>query len=196
MEGKEEVDEVIRKLVAIAVIPLILLTLTGMAYTHWADRVEIIGVVETGKWRPEIGSYKIVTPVGYDEENPVNGEISEDKQSLLVTCANVSEGWNIWVGLIIANEGTIPVEMGEPGIYIRPLDQSESFNVEIYLYGPYDRGGHTEVWGGVKMEDLPFEGNVTGSIILNPSQKAVVWIEFTFEGDEVIDEARIIITIR
>jgi len=191
----EEV-ETMRRLTALILIPLILLTLTGMAYTHWADRVEIIGVVKTGKWRPEIGSYKIVTPVGYDEKNPVNGKISEDKQSLLVTCANVSEGWNIWVGLIIANEGTIPAEISEPDIYIWPTDQSGGFNVETYLYGPYDRGEHTEVWGGVKMEDLPFEGNVTGSITLNPSQKAVIWIEFTFEGDEVIDEACIIITIR
>lgn len=98
-------------------------------------------------------------------------------------------------GLVVANDGTVPVEMSNPGILVSPIDQAGSFTEHIYLYGPYDRGGHKEVWGGVKIDDLPFDGNVTGGVTLNPSQKAVIWIEFTFEGAETIEEAWITITI-
>lgn len=92
----EEV-EMVKNLTVLLLIPLILLAISGVVYTHWSDEVEIIAVVETGRWTPRIGSYKIVTPVGYDEQNPVSGEITDDGLSLVVSCVNVSAGWVIWV---------------------------------------------------------------------------------------------------
>ena len=186
-----------RGLTAIVLILLILLILIGLSQAHWRDRLRIVGVVKTGKWTPEIGSYKIVTPTGYDEYSPITATIGEEGQCLKVICVNVSTGWHIWVGLLVANDGTVPVKILNPQVLIKPIDLSGNFTVNIYLYGPYSRGDHIEVWGEVDMEDLPFSGSVE-TVALNPSQKAVIWIEFIFNGDEevTIEEVQIIVTIR
>ncbi|MEM2442973.1 MAG: hypothetical protein QXH97_05910 [Candidatus Bathyarchaeia archaeon] len=73
----------------------------------------------------------------------------------------------------------------------------QNFTINIYYYGPYDRGDFGEVWGGVKMEDLPFgNSKEAGKIILEPNQKAVIWIEFSYKKSALIDETTIYITIQ
>ncbi len=50
-----------------------------------------------------------------------------------------------------------------------------------YFYGPYEQGGHTEVWGYVTINDLPFiPYEDAGTITLDSGKTAVIWIEFTF----------------
>ena len=190
----------IPKLTALMLIPMIALAIIGVTYSHWQETLQIIGTVTMGKWHQNIGSSKVVKPVGYDENRSITEEILADEQTLQLTCANVSNGWHIWAGLLIHNDGTVPTSVDEPIIQIIGADNyQQNFIINTYFYGPFERGGHTEVWGRVKMDDLPFTPWKDAGIILNPSQKAVIWIEFEFDSADqelVIDMVEIQIEIQ
>jgi len=187
----------LRGLTAVIIILLTLLILTGISHAYWRDKLEIVAVVETGRWISKIHSYKIATPPGYSEHSPVTATIGEDGQCLKVTCVNVSRGWHIWVGLLVVNDGTIPVKILSPQVLIKPIDLNGNFTVNIYLYGPYSSRDYVEAWDGIDAKNLSLEGSVK-TVTLKPSQKAVIWIKFTFNGDNEIniEEVRIHIMIR
>lgn len=180
---------------------LVLLLMTalataGLASALWREDLHIIGRVETAVWRQAIGSFKVVKPVGYDESRAITSSIENGEQTLVLACANISSGWHVWAGLLIQNVGNIPTTVELPTIWINGASIGH-FDVKVYFYGPYDRGGFTAVWGGVKINDLPFEGSKgSGDIVLMPNQKAVVWIEFKYDQEALIDETIISITIR
>jgi len=189
------------KLTAVTLIPIIALAILGVAYSHWQQTLFITGTVTTGRWHQSIGSEKVVKPVGYDENRSITEEILPSNQTLQLTCANISDGWHIWAGLVIHNDGTVPTSVEQPLImFIGVNGFEQNFTIKAYFYGPYERGGHTEVWKHVTMDDLPFSGwKSPGEIILNPGQTAVVWIEFKFsytDSDLVINPVQIDITIQ
>jgi len=184
------------KILAMTVSIIVALTITGLAYSHWQERITIIGTITTGRWGQSIGSSKVVTPKGYDENRSIKERIINDGQTLMLICANISSGWHIWAGILIQNEGTTPTSVEQPIIEVIGAN-IQDFTINIYYYGPYDRGNFKEVWGGVKMEDLPFKNwKEAGKIILEPNQKAVIWIEFSYENSAVIGETTIYITIQ
>ena len=115
-------------------------------------------------------------------------------------CGNVSDGWHIWIGLVIHNDGTVPTSTEQPITSLTGAEGYEqNFNINTYFYGPYERGRHTEVWGYVSMKDLPFTPWKEAGIILNPGQTAVIWIEFKFNHTDpelVISTVEIHITIQ
>jgi len=181
------------KILTLIVSIIIALTITGLAYSHWQERITIIGTITTGRWGLSIGSSKVVTPIGYDENRSIEDSIVNGNRTLRLICANISSGWHIWAGILIQNDGTIPTSVKEPMIEVVGAD----FTINIYYYGPYDGGNFKEVWGGVKMEDLPFgNSKEAGKITLEPNQKAVIWIEFSYEKSALIDETTIHITIQ
>ena len=187
------------EVLALALAPLLALALTGLASALWKEDLYIVGRVETAVWRQEIGSTKVVKPVGYDEGRAIASEVVNDHQTLVLKCANVSSGWHVWAGLLIQNVGTVPTRVLAPAIAIEAIDGAPTggFEVKEFFYGPYDRGDHKEVWGGVKINDLPFsEWKGPGEVVLWPNQKAVIWVELRYEGELAIDQAIIRITIR
>lgn len=172
------------------------LATAGLASALWREDLYIIGRVETAVWRQAIGSFKVVKPVGYDENRSIIGSIENGGQTLTLACANVSSGWRVWIGLVIQNVGNIPTTVESPVIRMSSLDV-ESFNVEVHVYGPYDRGDFTVVWGGVKIDNLPFEGSKNpGDVVLMPNQKAVVWIGLRYDQELIINEVLISITLQ
>lgn len=182
----------IPKITALMLVPVIALATLGVTYSHWRETLQITGTINTGKWHQSIGSSKVVKPVGYDENHPIEDEILPDGRTLQLRCKNVSGGWHIWVGLIIQNDGTVPTSVEEPNIQIN--HNQEGFTIKTYFYGPYERGEHIEVWGGVKIDDLPFEP-WEDAVNLNPGQKAVIWIEFECISKEELNIVEIQITI-
>ena len=185
------------KLTALMLIPIMALAMLGITYGYWREKLQITGTVTIGKWHQIIGSSKIVKPAGYDENRSIVGEILPNRQIFQLICANVSDGWHIWVGLLIQNNGTIPTSVKEPSIHINY--NQNNFTIKTYFYGPYERGEHKEVWGKVKMYNLPFEGWKWADITLNSYQKAVIWIEFEFNCTDqklVVDMIEIQITIQ
>ena len=179
----------------LVIIPLIALTMVGVAYAHWQDIIRINAIVKTGEWCQSIGSSKVVTPVGYDENRSIESSIINDDKTLRLICANISKGWHIWAGILIHNEGTVPTTVKSPHIEFINANRW-SFTIKKYFYGPYNRGEHTSVWSHAKMDNLPFKPYKNEGITLNPCQKAVIWIEFQYNEDSLIEEATIYITIR
>ena len=190
----------IPKLAALILIPIIALAILGITYSHWQEKLYITGTVTTGRWHQSIGSDKVVKPVGYDETRSITDQIIDEAQTLQLTCANISDGWHIWTGLVIHNDGTVPTSTEQPIIRFTGAEGYEqNFNINTYFYGPYERGGHIEVWGNVQMEDLPFTQWKEAGIILDPGQTAVIWIEFKFnhtDSDLIINTVEIDITIQ
>jgi len=189
------------KLTALMLIPIVALAIIGLAYSHWQETLTITGTVTTGRWHQSIGSDKVVKPVGYDENRSITDIILPNNQTLQLTCANISDCWHIWAGLVIHNDGTVPTSVDEPIIQIIGADgYQQNFTINTYFYGPYERGGHTDVWKNVTMSALPFDGSKdAGVIILNAGQTAVIWIEFKFNytnPELVIDHVEIQITIQ
>ncbi len=189
------------KLTALMLIPIVALAIIGLAYSHWQQTLTITGTVTTGRWHQSIGSDKVVKPVGYDENRSITDIILPNNQTLQLTCANISDCWHIWAGLVIHNDGTVPTSVDEPIIQIIGADgYQQNFTINTYFYGPYERGGHTDVWKNVTMSALPFDGSKdAGVIILNAGQTAVIWIEFKFNytnPELVIDHVEIQITIQ
>ena len=189
------------KLTALMLIPIVALAIIGLAYSHWQETITITGTVTTGRWHQSIGSDKVVKPVGYDENRSITDIILPNNQTLQLTCANISDCWHIWAGLVIHNDGTVPTSVDEPIIQIIGADgYQQNFTINTYFYGPYERGGHTDVWKNVTMSALPFDGSKeAGVIILNAGQTAVIWIEFKFnytDPELVIDHVEIRITIQ
>jgi len=189
-----------QKLTALMLIPLIAMVILGITYSHWQQTLSITGTVTTGKWHQSIGSDKVVKPVGYDENRSIIDTILPDNQTLQLLCANVSDCWHIWAGLVIHNDGTVPTSVDAPIIQIIGADgYQQNFTINTYFYGPYERGRHTEVWGKVKMDDLPFTPWKEAGIILNPEKTAVIWIEFKFDYTDpelVINPVGIRVTIQ
>jgi len=184
------------KIVFTSIFLIIALAITGVAYSHWQEKIWVTGTIITGKWSNTIGSSKVLTPIGYDENRSIESTIINGGKTLRLVCANISSGWNIWVGLIIHNDGTVPTRVEQPTIEIVGADIQE-FTINTYFYGPYSRGDHTEVWGGVKIDDLPFNGwKGAGEVILEPCQKSVIWMEIKYEGEQNVTEATTYITIK
>jgi hypothetical protein len=188
------------KLTALILIPLIALAILGISYSHWQEILTITGTVTTGKWGLTIGSDKVVKPVGYDENRSITDEILPGNQTLHLICHNISHCWHIWVGLVIHNEGILPTTVKEHTIQITgATGYEQNFTITTYYYGPYNDGEFVVVWGGVKMDDLPFPGNQTLPIPLNPGQTAITWTDLKFNSTDptlLLDPVHIYITIR
>ena len=189
------------KLTSLILIPIIALAILGITYSHWQETLRITGTVTIGEWHQSIGSDKVVKPVRYDENRSITDQIIDDAQTLQLTCANISDGWHIWAGLVIHNDGTVPTSTEEPTIQFTGTNSYEqNFNITTYFYGPYDDGDFTEVWAGhINMTNLPFTPWKESGITLNPGQTTVIWIEFKFNCTDpqlVVDPVEIRITIQ
>jgi len=189
------------KLTALILIPIIALAILGITYSHWQQTLWITGTVTTGRWHQSIGSDKVVKPVGYDENRSITDEILPGNQTLQLTCTNISNGWHIWAGLVIHNDGTIPTKVEQPTItFFGANGYEQNFTINTYFYGPYEDGKFTEVWAGrLNVTDLPFEPYYGPGIPLEPGQTAVIWIEFKFDyanPELVINLVEIRITIQ
>jgi len=189
------------KLTALILIPIIALAILGITYSHWQQTLTITGTVTTGKWGLTIGSQRVVTPVGYDEERNITAYILSGDQTLQLTCHNISHCWHIWAGLVIHNKGTLPATVKEPTIQIiGATGYEQNFTITTYYYGPYNDGDFTEVWAGhLNMTALPFKPYYGPGIPLEPGQTAITWTEFKFNyttPELIIDPINIYITIQ
>lgn len=171
------------KLTALMLVPLIALAILGISYGHWQETLTVTGTITTGKPHTIIGSYKVLTPVGYDENQSITDELANE-ESLLLTCSNVSDCWNIYVGLKIHNIGTFPVTIEAPLYIIDPQDIGEYFEIETYFYGPYETGRESkEVWADIKYGyKLPLDRGP--GIETYPEQTAIIWTTLHFTSDD------------
>ena len=166
----------------------IVLSLVGFTYAHWADTIQIEGKMKMAHILIGIKSEKVLMSKDVQKYSSVTYEVSPDEHTLAIYSENLRPCWNIWVGLVMQNQGPLPGEMKPPEYSYDPSDTwGNYFETTEYFYGPYPENtgfGALEVWGKVKIdEDLLPDGTVTFTtpsvptpFILNPTEKAVIWI--------------------
>ncbi len=143
---------------------IITLALCGVVYSHWSERVRIISRVKMGDLCVRIGSYKILV----ENEEEVNLAYGT---SIKIWVRGEEEG-GIWIGLVIANEGSLPA-------FVKySVTLPEEFSYESYFYGPYKRGIPREVWAFWSGSIV--EGYRNKPPNLNIGYKFVAWHHITW----------------
>ncbi len=172
----------------------------GLTYSHWQDTTCIQGTVKMGHVNLVIDSEKVLVPrgEGYDENHPVTYYKTPGKRTLVVTCENVTSGWRIAIGLLMHNEGTLPLTVKSVSITLKNTDDIiEYFNITTYYYGPYPIGTNfnsLNVWDGIEINQIPVEGywEPPISIPLNTCEHAISWTLIHFDTDNPETEGRTI----
>jgi hypothetical protein len=166
----------------------IVLSLVGFTYAHWADTIQIEGKMKMAHILIGIKSEKVLMSKDVQKYSSVTYEVSPDEHTLAIYSENLRPCWNIWVGLVMQNQGPLPGKMKPPEYSYDPSDTwGNYFETTEYFYGPYPENtgfGTLEVWSKVKIdEDLLPDGTATFTtpsvptpFTLNPTEKAVIWI--------------------
>lgn len=118
---------------------LILFTLVllfiSQAYSLWYSKLRANFYVSVGELDAEIGSYKIISCCRCYYECPENytssADLSSNGRQLAVYFENVYLGWESYVGIVIANNGTLPAKL-------RSVHISSDGNPELLEYFQYD----------------------------------------------------------
>ncbi|MEM4576258.1 MAG: hypothetical protein QW701_02205 [Candidatus Nezhaarchaeales archaeon] len=179
----------LNRMFVMALIPIVALAVVGLTHTLLQDNLYVVGRVETAVFRQTICLSKIVSSMGYD--GTIVSNVIGGGQTLIIECTNVSSGWYIWVGLLVRNDGTVPSVLESPMVWVNGADYDGN-TVQTYFYGPYSGDG----CGEYEVGDPPLDGlNHFGMVVLNPGEKAIVWIRMEC-GQEERDYMIIYVTLR
>lgn len=171
---------------ALAVIPLIALAGAAaalLASSTWDDIQEIGVDITTGTWDPVIGSYKVLGCCctdhhgGHEYNITVSGDTAELNLSHSGCMDSHSEHHSIWVGLVVENNGTVPVTLH--GVTI---SSDGNLSYTAYLYGPLESIGNSGYWGQVNCSELPFDNSVD-KVIVHERDKAIIWLNLNITED-------------
>jgi len=185
----------VNKFYALFMVLAITLSIAGFTYAHWADIVRIEGKVKMAHILVDIKSEKVLMSQDVEKYSSVTYEVSPDRHTLAIYSENLRPCWYVWVGLVMQNQGTLPGKVKSPEyIFEGPDGFEDYFETSEYFYGAYPEGtgfGQHEIWGKVKIDEqlLPggnvdFETDDTPTpFILNPTEKAVIWIWIHVQTD-------------
>jgi hypothetical protein len=177
-----------RKFHAVFLALAIVLSIVGFTYAHWTDTIRIEGRVKMAHILVDIKSEKVLMSKDVERYSSVTYEVSPDKHTLAINSENLKPCWYIWVGLVIQNEGPLPGKVKSPNyVFENANGFDEHFEVTEYFYGPYPEStgfGSLEVWGKATIDDKLSSDGTVGFItnptvtpfLLNPNEKAVIWI--------------------
>jgi len=168
----------------------VILSLAGFTYAHWSDTIRIEGNMKMAHILVGIKSEKVLISQYVKERynSYVEWEVSSDEHTLEINSTNLGPCWNIWVGLVIQNQGPLPGQLKTPEyVFVDDYGFSDYFETKEYFYGPYPENtgfGKLEVWGKVIIDvNLLPDGSVDfetpsepAGFPLDPLEKAVVWI--------------------
>lgn len=142
------------KLLVSILIPMLLIPLAGFGYAHWTDSVTKQIKMHMGCVKASIISYKCLSKFDewIDIDPPEDQVPEEGFNTLRISTDNAFPGWCVWIGLLIKNQGSLPVEIGIPEykVTMNPPD-SVSYTLNEYFYGPYKGGEFNDagVWDGI-----------------------------------------------
>ena len=162
---------------------LVALAITGYAYSHWTDTATIFGTAKMAHLEITIDDQKLIPDIGYTK-NPTNKTIT--------ISAPITPAWQIWVGIIIKNKGTVPVTITQK-ITTTNQPYESYFGNETYFYGPYTTVP-PEVWCDLNQTNPPPTGGKTPPIDLPVGDKLVVWQKIWLKNPLPTEFAGIIIT--
>jgi len=188
------------KLLSAILVPMLLIPLMGFGYAHWTDRVTTQVKLHVGCTGANIISYKCYSE--FDDEwitkdPPAELVPPEGFSTLRISTDRAFPSWYVWIGLLIQNQGTFPVNVYEPDYEtaITPPNGA-SLRHEEYFYGPYKRADFNKdgVWKSITgdnyLKKLDPDIGVKGGdpadppfIHLDPAgpNKMVLWIYLLIE---------------
>ncbi len=165
---------------------LLVMVLYGTASAMWLEELKIDVEVSTGDFDLKITSYKLLCEVCGCKGSV---EIVDDGEGIQVVVDNVAPGSGVWIGLVLSNDGTLPLALTDVRV-------DGGTPAEVYVYGPFRSPGNSGVWGRVRVRDLPLPGD-TGlpSPTCEPGYKLVVWIRFKAPNSES-SSTRFVVTMK
>ena len=134
---------------------------------------------------------------GLDDDEMI---LSNNKHSLTVQINTTQEGacgscgcsghthhngnvTGLWVGLVIKNEGSIPLKMSYVSVEVISSDEPENWEMTTYVYPQFHDGvGNKPFWGAVNCSIMPYPGYTSLPTPLNQDYKTVAWIHIEFNG--------------
>jgi len=176
----------------LAIFNLILLStiISGLAYSHWQDTVQIQGTIKMGHRKLIIESEKLLVPtgIGFNETHPIYYHVTLDKQSFIAECQNVDYNWTIAIGLILKNEGTLPLTLKETQITLNIPDTS-NFTITTYYCGPFPPGtSFIPYWDGISLDQLLARPDgYKDPIPLDPDDRAITWTIINHNGTQPLN---------
>jgi len=160
---KRKQPRINQKISALFLVCLVSLAITGYAYSHWADMLTIVGNIQTGNIKITIDNEKIIPET-------THWKSTTNKTVYIET--SITTGWQIWVGIIIKNIGTVPVTINYKITTNNPPYETY-FGNETYFYGPYTTDPPNTLWDS--FDTLNPQTGETPPIDLPVNQKLVVW---------------------
>jgi len=160
-----------QKISALFLVCLVSLAITGYTYSHWTDILTIVGNIQTGKIEITIDNQKLIPDIGYSK--------TPDNKTVTIS-TEITTGWQIWVGIIIKNKGTVPVTITYK---LTTSDKTHEiyFRNETHFYGPYTTIP-PQVWDNLNQTNPPPpSGEQTPPIDLPAGDKLVVWQKIRLE---------------
>jgi len=89
----------------------------------------------------------------------------------------------LWIGLVIKNEGSIPLKISHVSVEISSSEEPENWGITTYVYPQFHDGvGNKPFWGAVNCLIMPYPGYTSLPVTLNPGYKTVAWIHIEFNG--------------
>ena len=164
---------------------MLALSITGYSYSHWTKTITIQGNITTAKAQLIITSHKLLIPniANFNTTHQIEYYVTSDNLTLIADCTNVTgTEWTIKIGLIVKNNGTMPIDLTETNITFIP--STTNFNVTTYYYN-----FNSAYWDDtLTFSDVPPLGNVTLPIQLEPNDQAITWtIINLFDTTQIVD---------
>jgi hypothetical protein len=176
----------INKTIGITFLLLLLaLSITGYSYSHWTKTITIQGTITTAKAQLIITSHKLLIPdiTNFNTTHQIHYYVTPDNLTLVADCKNVTGAeWTIKIGLIVKNNGTMPIDLTETTITFNIT--TTNFNVTTYYYN-----FNSAYWDDtLTFSNVPPLGNVTPPIQLEPNDQAITWtIINLFDTTQIVD---------
>jgi hypothetical protein len=133
-----------RKVMVMMIIPLLLIPSASYAYAHYTYTIEKKYKIHIYCFEVDIESYKIYSHIGdeYVDDQIINGT--------LVFSVDVYQGWFVWVGLVIKNNGYIAMDYEQTNLEIETIpSDGVTWQIREFLYGPFteaDFNHNPDVW--------------------------------------------------
>lgn len=172
-----------KQLYALFIAFTLTLLFISQAYSLWYSKLRANFSVSIGELDVKIGSYKIVSCChchhNCSEDYSISANLSSSGYKLTVVFKNIYPKWGSYVGIVIANEGTLPAKFKSVNVKpIASLDVLKYFNYEIKYFGPFSGGDFTKtVWSNIKCcNDIASLTGISLPTVFYSSQKIVAWI--------------------
>ena len=156
-----------RQILAAFTILLFALAITGYAYSHWQEALNIQGTIKMAKTKIIIQNHNTTL------------EITETTDHTLKLNGTITPSQTLWTGITIKNDGTTPTTI-TLSITTNDISTEIYFSNQTHFYGPYTVIP-PEVWESATTMPPP-SGSTTPPPELPAQNMLVIWQNITLSG--------------